>query len=75
MSYALLTDRSGLLGTAAGLLAGLPPAAVYGYLLARLFIPVVLIIHASRGATPAERIGLVRHYLSGHSEIRRSNRR
>ncbi|MDQ2788288.1 MAG: hypothetical protein M3Y73_00730 [Actinomycetota bacterium] len=61
----LLTDRTGLLGAGGGLLAGLPPAAVYGYLLLRLLIPVLLIILASRGATPGQKIGLVRDYLIG----------
>ncbi|PZS37879.1 MAG: hypothetical protein DLM62_16810 [Pseudonocardiales bacterium] len=61
----LLTDRTGLLGAGSGLLAGLPPAAVYCYLLLRLLIPVLLIILASRRATPGQKIGLVRDYLIG----------
>jgi hypothetical protein len=65
LPHALLSDRTGLLGTTGGLLAGLPPAAVYGDLLARLLIAVLLIILAARGATPTQRITLVRDYLIG----------
>lgn len=68
MPLTLLLDRNGLLGATTGLLAGLPPAAVYGYLLARLLIPVPLIALAARGATPAQRIGLVRDYLIGRAQ-------
>lgn len=48
----LLSDRTGLLGAGGGLFAGLPPAAVYGYMLIRLLIPVLLTVLAARGATP-----------------------
>jgi hypothetical protein len=41
------------------LLAGPPPAAVYGYLLARLRIPVLPIVLAAPGASPIHKIGLV----------------
>lgn len=61
----LWSDRTGLLGTSAGVLAGLPPAAVYGYLFARLLIPVLLIVLAAHGATPKQKIGLVRGYVIG----------
>lgn len=39
------------------------PTLAAVYLLLRLLIPVLLIVLASRGATPAQRIGLVRDYL------------
>jgi hypothetical protein len=65
MSQILLTDRTGLLGTTAGLLAGLPPAAVYAYLLTRMMVPIILIVHATRGATPTQRISLIGAYLVG----------
>lgn len=65
LTRTLLSDRTGLLGTAGGLLAGLPPSAVYGYLLTRLLIPVLLIVLAARGASPTQKIGLVRDYLTG----------
>lgn len=61
----LLTDRTGLLGASAGLLAQLPPEAVYGYILARILIPVLLIAHATHGATRTQRITLVTTYLTG----------
>jgi hypothetical protein len=38
-----LTDRTGVLGATGAAVAGLPPAAIYGYLLARLLIPILLI--------------------------------
>lgn len=56
----LVFDRTGMLG---GVLGGLPTVALYGYLLVRLLIPVGLIVLAARGATPTQRIGLVRAYL------------
>jgi hypothetical protein len=65
LTRSLLSDRSGLLGAGGGLLAGLPPAAAYGYLLARLLTPVLLIVLAGRGATPTQKIALVRDYLIG----------
>lgn len=61
----VLTDRTGLLGAGGSLLAGVPPALAAAYLLLRLIIPVFLIVLVSRGATPAQRIGLVRDYLLG----------
>jgi hypothetical protein len=60
----LATDRSGVLGTVGGFAAGLPPTLVGCYLGARLIIPIVLIIFAGRGATPAQRIELVRDHLA-----------
>jgi hypothetical protein len=66
----LLFDRTGLLGAGGGLLAGLPPAAVYGYMLIRLLIPFLLIVLAARGATPTQKIGLVRDYLIGTTQAR-----
>jgi hypothetical protein len=63
----LATDRTGLLGAGAGMLAQLPPEALYGYILARILIPVLLIVYATRGATPAQRIALVTAYLTGSS--------
>lgn len=74
-SRLLLSDRTGLLGTSAGLLAGLPPAGVYGYLLARLLIPVLLIVLAAHRATPTQKIGLVRDYLLGAASAPTSTRR
>lgn len=73
----LLTDRTGILGAGGGLLAGLPPVAAYSYLLTRLLIPVVLVVMAGRGATPSQKIGLVRDYLAGEStgEVVRGRRR
>jgi hypothetical protein len=65
LARTIVSDRTGLLGAGAGVFVGLPPAAVYGYLLVRLLIPVLLIVHATHGATPAQRIGLVRDYLIG----------
>jgi hypothetical protein len=64
-SHAIITDRTGLLGSTGAALAGLPPAAVYGYLIARVLIPVLLIVHAGRGATPTQRMRLVHDYLLG----------
>lgn len=63
----LISDRTGLLGSTGAALAGLPPALVCGYLAARVLIPVLLIVLASCGATPAQRIALVRAYLLGTS--------
>jgi hypothetical protein len=65
LSYAVVTDRTGLIGAGGGLFAGLPSALVAAYLLLRLLIPVLLIVLVSRGATPVQRIGLVRDYLLG----------
>ncbi len=61
----LLSDRTGLLGTSAVLLAGLPPATVLGYLIARLLIPVLLIVLVVHRATPTQKIGLLRACLLG----------
>lgn len=63
LTRAIMTDRTGLLGATGAALAGLPPTAVYGYLFARLAVPVVLIFIGSRGATPTQRISLIRDYL------------
>ena len=65
LTRTLLSDRTGLLGAGSGLLAGLPPWAIYLYLLLRVIIPIFLIVVATRGATPAQKIGLVRAYLLG----------
>jgi hypothetical protein len=70
----LPVDRTGLLTAVLGQLAELPPVASYivlGYLLIRLLIPVLLIALAARGATPAQRIGLVRDYLTYWTTPRR----
>jgi hypothetical protein len=70
----LATQPTGLVTTVIGQLAELPPVASYvvlGYLLIRLLIPVLLIALATRGATPAQRIGLVRDYLAGGTATRR----
>lgn len=75
LTRTILSDRTGLLGTGAALLVELPSAAVYGYLLARILIPVMLIVHATRGATSAQRIGLVGDYLSDAAPRRPRNRR
>jgi hypothetical protein len=61
----VFTDRTGVVGAGGSLLSGLPPAVAGTYLLLRLLIPVLLIVLAGRGATPAQRIGLVRDYLLG----------
>jgi hypothetical protein len=62
----LTAPSTSLVTTIIGQLAGLPPVTAYlvlGYLLARLLIPVLLIVLATRSATPTQRIGLVRDYL------------
>jgi hypothetical protein len=69
----LFSDRTGLLGAGGGLFAGLPSAAVYGYLLIRLLIPVLLVVLAARGATPTQKIGLMRDYLIGTNPGPRSS--
>jgi hypothetical protein len=64
----LTAQPTSLVTTVMGQLAELPPITaclVLGYLLARLLIPVVLIVFAGRIATPTQRIGLVRDYLLG----------
>jgi hypothetical protein len=65
LSRMVFTDRTGLFGAGGGLLAGLPPELAAVYLLLRLLIPVLLVVLAGRGATPTQRIGLVRDYLLG----------
>src|SRR3954453_1071572 len=65
LTRTLASDRTGMIGATAGLLAQLPPEAIYGYILARTLIPILLILHATRGATPAQRITLVTTYLTG----------
>ena len=62
-SRTVLTDRTGLLTTVGGLAVGLDHPAVAAVLVLRLLIPILLILHAGRGATPTERIALVRGYL------------
>jgi hypothetical protein len=55
------------LTTVIGQLGGLPPAVsnvLFGYLLIRQLIPVLLIALAAHGATPTQRISLVRHHLT-----------
>jgi hypothetical protein len=62
----LAAQPASLVTTVIGQLSGLPPVTAYlvlGYLLARLLIPVLLIVLASGSATPTQRIGLVRDYL------------
>jgi hypothetical protein len=56
-----LSDRTGLFGAAGGLPGGLAPDAVYGYPPARLLTTAL----AGRGASPTQKIGLVRGYLTG----------
>lgn len=68
----VLSDRFGLLGAGGGLLAGLPPTVVAAYLILRLIIPVILIALATRTATPAQRINLVRAYLITHTKSARA---
>jgi hypothetical protein len=68
---AIGTDRAGLLGGLAALAAQLPTEAVYGYIMARLLIPVALIVLAGRGATPSQRIQLVSTYLTNTAVARR----
>jgi hypothetical protein len=63
LTRTLLTDRTGLITTVGGLAAGLPHPLVLFVVGLRLLVPVVLILHAGRGATPAERMSLVRDYL------------
>ena len=58
-----LSDRTALLGSSAATLAGLPPYIIICYISARLILPVVLIVYAAHGATPTQRIALVRDYL------------
>jgi hypothetical protein len=65
LTRTIFSDRTGLLGAGASVLSGLPPAVMFSCLLARVLIPVLLIVFAGRGATPAQRIGLVRDYLIG----------
>jgi hypothetical protein len=55
------------LTTVIGQLGELPPTVPYvlfGYLLIRQLIPVLLIALAAHGATPTQRISLVRQYLT-----------
>jgi hypothetical protein len=61
----LLSDRTGLFGATGDLLAWLAPIAVYGYPQARLLIPVLPVVLAARDASPTQKIGLVRDYLTG----------
>lgn len=75
LPHTVLSDCFGLLGASGGLLAGLPPTLVATYLILRLIIPVVLIALATRSATPAQRINLVRAYLITHTEFRTRPRR
>ena len=68
LSRTVLTDRTGVITTVGGLAVGglavgLDHPALVGVLVLRLLIPVLLILHAGRGATPAQRISLVRDYL------------
>jgi hypothetical protein len=74
----LISDRTGLLGAGGSLVAELPPTIIVTYLLLRLLVPVLLITVVSRGATPTQRISLVRTYLlspprhvRGHVSARR----
>ena len=63
LSTTVLQDRTGALGAAVGSLAGLPPSVTAAYLVCRLLVPIALIITAAHGATPNQRIALVRSYL------------
>lgn len=63
LSRTVLTDRTGLLTTVGGLAVGLDHPALLAVVVLRLLIPVLLVLHAGRGATPAQRIALVRDYL------------
>ena len=65
LTRAIVFDRTGMLGAGAGVLSGLPPEIALGYLVVRVLLPAALIVFATRGATPAQRIGLVREYLIG----------
>jgi hypothetical protein len=65
LTRTLVSDRTGLLGATAGLLAQLPPEAIYGYLAVRTLIPILLILHATHHASPTQRITLVTTYLTG----------
>jgi hypothetical protein len=70
-------SSANLVNTIIGQLAGLSPVASYlviGYLLARLLIPVLLIVLAGRSATPTQRISLVRDYLCRTPAPRRGGR-
>ena len=71
----MLTDRTGLLGVPAGLLAELPHAAIFGYMTARILIPALLIALAMQGATPLQRIDLVRDCIVRRSPRRQPHRR
>ncbi len=63
LTRTVLTDRTGLLTTVGGLAAGLDHPALVAVVGLRLLLPVLLVLHAGRGATPAQRISLVRDYL------------
>lgn len=59
----LPTERAGILA-AGGILAGLPPVAVFLYLIAAwVVLPAAFIAIAMARATPRERIELVRTYF------------
>ena len=73
-STAVLTDRTGVLGATAGGLSGLPPTIVALYVMLRLLIPAGLIVFATCGATPAQRINLVGDYLVGRSPHRTAHK-
>lgn len=75
LTRTILADHTGALGTATAALAGLAPAAVYGYLLARLLILVLLITIAARGATPTQRNALALAYLTGTTRTRAPRKR
>jgi hypothetical protein len=60
----LISDRIGLLGAGGSSpVVELSPTIAVTYLLLRLLVPVLLIAAVSRGATPAQRISLIRTYL------------
>ena len=59
----VLTDRTGLLTTVGGLAAGIDHPILATVVVLRLLIPVALILLAGHGATPAQRVSLVREYL------------
>ena len=71
----VLTDRTGLLTTVGGLAVGMDHPGLVAVVALRLLIPVLLILRAGHGATPTQRIALVRDYLcltgAGQPSVRR----
>ena len=76
----VLTDRTGLLTTVGGLAAGIDHPILATVVVLRLVTPMLLVLYAGRGATPVQRISLIRGYLflgacHGGSEQRRGQSR